>query len=203
MGRSYGRPSSYNTISYNAGSNFGGSEGHRVGESRFTEDHKVTSEFAELQASEWRTINAELVKRLSSYVESPNQKKLVSDVSSLRDQLYSDYRLAEAELRSKQRDLVFASENSDFIKSAVLSRDLVTLKARMQATQAAHHELDACMRRSKVSASSCDHVQSAQQARERGSIELGAEQIIHPEPVREEGAGRLAKIIPLRKSGSY
>ena len=158
----------------------------RPGESR------TSGEFADAQANEWRGINADLVRRLSVFVESPNTKKLVSDVLNLRDQLQSDFRAAESELHSKQRELIFAAENSDFIKAAVLSRELVLLKARVQATQAAHHELDAVVSKSKLSGH---------------SIELSDDKVVGAEHVKEQHRNQgssepqRAKVIQLRKVG--
>ena len=164
-------------------------------------DTRGANEYAELQAAEWRSVNAELVKKLSSFAESPNAKKLVSDVLHFRDHLHAEFRMAEAELKSKQRDLLFAAENSDFIKAALLSRDLVSLKARTQAAQAAHHELESVIRRSKIGGGV---------AAPSGSIELTSEQIVDeaaqskaPSVPSDDVGTRRAKIIPLRKASSF
>jgi len=73
---------------------------------------------------------------------------------------------------------------------------LVCLKARAQATQAAHHELDAVMRRSKVAGASVEKIDQDM------SIELSHDQVIEDglsEAAPSKGT-RLAKVIPLRKS---
>ncbi len=146
---------------------------------------RAAAEFADVQTNEWRGVNAELVKRLSFLVELPQTKMLISDVLALRDQLYSDFRINEADLRTKQRDLIFSSEHGDFIKAALLSRDLVVLKAKVQATQAAHHELDAVVRKSKISIR---------------PIELGRNEVLELEAANQSPP-QVAKVIQLRKIG--
>ncbi len=153
---------------------------------------KPGAELTDMQASEWRGINSDLVKRLTVYVEASSPKKLVTDVIGLRDQLHADYRSAEAELHVLQRELISASENGDFIKAAVVSRDLVVLKARVQATQAAYHELDVVLKRSKVNAP---------------PIELSHDTVIEEELdicalEQQATSPQLAKVIPLRKFGN-
>ena len=153
---------------------------------------RVGAEYADNQASEWRSVNAELVRKLSALVEGPQNRKIVPDVLALRDQLYGDFRMAEADLRSKQQELILAAENSDFIKAAVLSKDLVVLKARAQATQAAHHELDAVIRKSKIQIT--HHIEISPSG-ERTPYEEEDEDVMS-----DTGTGpALAKVIPLRK----
>jgi hypothetical protein len=60
------------------------------------------------------------------------------------------WRTSESELVQSQRELIACAERGDFIRAASLSINLVSLKARVQAGQAAHHELDMLIRRSKV-----------------------------------------------------
>jgi hypothetical protein len=49
-----------------------------------------------------------------------------------------------------QRELILSAEKGDFIRASTLSTTLVSLKARVQAGQAAHHELDTLIKKSKV-----------------------------------------------------
>jgi hypothetical protein len=162
---------------------------------------KSGSELADAQAAEWRTINAELVRKLSLLVEGPQSKKIVADVLALRDQLYGDFRMAEAELRSRQQELMSAAENGDFIKAALLSRDLVVVKARAQATQAAHHELDAVIKKSKIqvtsqgetSRSTEEFMRQQQTTGHESQADARREEVSTPQP-------SLAKVIQLRRA---
>jgi hypothetical protein len=110
---------------------------------------ETNQRFAELQANEWKIANAELLKLLSRIMDVASGKSFVRDVVGLRDRFYRDWRDAEAELHSKQCALVFAAENGDFIRSALMSEQLVIQKARMQARQAVHHEIDQVLRQSR------------------------------------------------------
>jgi len=100
-------------------------------------------EFAEQQAAQWRETNTFLVRSLTTLLE--HDGKLTKDFSGilfkLADDLQSQYSLAEAELGAKQCALIFAAENGDFTRAALLSSELISIKAQLQARQAAHHEL--------------------------------------------------------------
>lgn len=111
----------------------------------------VSSDFREVQAEEWRSVTADLLRDLTSSLENPNTRRLVSDVYAIRDRFYSDWRLAESDLHIGQRELIAASEHGDFTKAASLSTRLVRLKAKVQACQAAHHEIHDVLVKSKVS----------------------------------------------------
>jgi hypothetical protein len=109
-----------------------------------------TAELSAAQVQEWREVNSLLLRKLSEAVESPNTKKLIYDVFALRNEFQTIWRSSESDLVQSQRELIACAERGDFIRSASLSVSLVSLKARLQAGQAAHHELDMLIRRSKV-----------------------------------------------------
>jgi hypothetical protein len=109
-----------------------------------------TAELSAAQVQEWREVNSLLLRKLSEAVESPNTKKLIYDVFALRNEFQTIWRTSESELVQSQRELIACAERGDFIRSASLAVSLVSLKARLQAGQAAHHELDMLIRRSKV-----------------------------------------------------
>ena len=142
-----------------------------------------SGEFADAQIAEWKNINSELLQQLSTVLEIRNTKKVVSELFTLRDRFYSDWRMSEAEMHSRQKSLLRSAEQGDFIKAAHLSRELVSLKARVQATQAAHHELQELVDQSKAA---------------QPTIELSTDQVIH-EVEREEEQPQQAKVIPLRR----
>jgi hypothetical protein len=110
----------------------------------------MTADLSAAQVSEWREINGLLLKRLSESADTPSTKKLVYDVFALRNEFQTLWRTSEGELVQLQRELVAAAERGDFIKATGLSSSLVSLKARVQAGQAAHHELDLLIKRSRV-----------------------------------------------------
>ncbi|MCB0337179.1 MAG: hypothetical protein KDD62_12765 [Bdellovibrionales bacterium] len=137
-------------------------------------------EYQELQVLEWRELNQDLLKHLVHAVEHPSPKAMIAGVQSLRDRFYSEWRTVEAELHTNHKGLIAAAENGDFIKAALLSKSLVSQKARMQASQAAHHELQELLQNSKLSFQ---------------SMPLEQDEAPVVEPV-------MAKVIPLRKKRS-
>lgn len=139
------------------------------------------SEFTEAQVQEWKDVNVELLHSLGAAIESPGNRQLAANVFALRDRFYNEWRMAEAELHSKHKELLYVVENADFAKAAGLSRRLVVLKARVQATQAAHHELQDLIDQSRVA---------------QPTIELSQEHIVKEERVPEV---TIAKVIPLRR----
>lgn len=108
------------------------------------------SYYSELQVREWKSVNADLLKSLTGAAEADNHRELSSKIFSLRDRYYNDWRLTESELHDKQKALIMAAENGDYIKATLLGQQLVSLKARLQATQAAHHELQDVINKSGI-----------------------------------------------------
>ena len=102
------------------------------------------------QVAEWREVNSLLLRKLTEAAECPNTKKLIYDVFALRSEFQGLWRSTEAELVRSQRELIGSAEKGDFVRAATLANGLVSLKARVQAGQAAHHELDTLIKRSKV-----------------------------------------------------
>jgi len=151
-----------------------------------------TSELAELQVSEWRRVNSELLKELNLAISHPNQKRMVSEVFGIRDQFYGEWKLAEAEMHQKQQLLLEASENGDFVRASVLARDLVTLKSRTQACQAAHHEVQEVIKKGRVSQPRVSDKEELDLPEKEPTAEI--------RPTRQEI--RVAKVIPLRKGMS-
>jgi hypothetical protein len=143
------------------------------------------SEFTEMQVNEWKRINADLLHHLTAAVENPSHKQLTVDICALRERFQVDWRMAESEMHRKQRELIAASEHGDFIKASLLSNELVVIKARTQASQAAHHELSDVVKQSRPS---------------QPTIELSNENVVLDTREEEEyEEPRQAKVIPLRK----
>lgn len=99
------------------------------------------NEFADMQAIEWRNINAELVRQLTHIVDKFAAKSLALQIARMRDSLLADYRRVEAELNAEHREIIACAQRADFIRVAQLSRILISKKAFVQAAQAASHEL--------------------------------------------------------------
>lgn len=108
------------------------------------------TDLSELQVLEWRQVNSELLRQLSMALSNPNIKALTADIFMLRDRFQTEWRMAEAEQHAKQKLLLSSGEKGDFIRAATLCRELVTLKARTQAAQAAYHEIEELLLQSKV-----------------------------------------------------
>lgn len=171
-------------------------------------------EFTELQAQEWKSVNSELLRQLGAALEVPNPKKISHDVFALRDRFLSEFRTSQNELHASQKELISASEHGDFVKAAVLSRELIILKARVQATQAAQHEIEAVIRQSNISYSpielSDDHiVREPSDIFVQNSVKNTVQMLTNPESFRnvessqpEQGSLPLARVIPLRKRSS-
>ena len=56
------------------------------------------TEYQELQTSEWRQVNAELIEHLTIIVNKPNQSQASADIFALRDRYYSEWRMNESEM---------------------------------------------------------------------------------------------------------
>jgi len=168
----------------------------------------TTPELSAAQVAEWRDVNGALLKKLSEAASGASTKKLVHDVFALRNEFQTMWRASESELVKQQRELVSAAERGDFIKASGLSIALVTLKARVQAGQAVHHELDLLIKRSRV-------VRPAAELSEEGATVLSTIELLDENSVAsgvEADVARLqapiqklavggGKVIPLKRRG--
>lgn len=166
----------------------------------------ASPELSAAQVAEWREVNSLLLRKLTSAVESPSTKKVVHDVFAIRNDFQGMWRASEGELVIQQRELVAAAERGDFVKASGLAISLVSLKARVQAGQAAHHELDLLIKRSRVVRPAAEL--SEESATVLSTIELLDEQsVVEPITTRViKGGGeseRIAvgagKVIPLKR----
>lgn len=138
----------------------------------------ATPELSAAQVAEWRDVNGALLKKLTEAATSPSTKKLVHDIFALRNEFQTMWRTSESELVRQQRELVAAAERGDFIKSSGLASVLVSLKARVQAGQAVHHELDLLIKRSRV-------VRPAAELTEEGATVLSTIELLDENSVSE------------------
>ena len=164
----------------------------------------ITSELSSIQVQEWRHANTVLLTKLGEACERPNNKELVYEVFALRNEFQAIWRAAETELATGQRELIAASERGDFIRAASLSAKLACLKARVQAGQAAHHELDTLIKRTRVSQPLQSQLISDDEAALQ-TIQLLDSQVVADAPFEEEledhkvAASGGGKVIPLRR----
>jgi hypothetical protein len=139
------------------------------------------------------------LRKLSEAAEAPNTKKIIYDVFALRSEFQTLWRSTESELVQSQRELIASAESGDFIRAAVLSTALVSLKARLQAGQAAHHELDLLIKRSKVVRPAAEL--SEESATVLSTLELLDEHVVtepvRPAPLKVAVGG--GKVIPLKR----
>lgn len=169
----------------------------------------ASPELSAAQVAEWREVNSLLLRKLTESAESPSTKKLVHDIFALRNEFQAMWRTSESELVTQQRELVSAAERGDFIKASSLSTHLVSLKARVQAGQAAHHELDLLIKRSRV-------VRPATELSEESATVLSTIELLDEQSVADHSsAGDIArptlmpikmavgagKVIPLKRRG--
>jgi len=174
-----------------------------AGNASFVRMEGASAELSGAQVAEWREINGLLLRKLTEAVESPNTKKLIYDVFALRNEFHAMWRASESELVTSQRELISCAERGDFIKASSLSTLLVSLKARVQAGQAAHHELDTLIKKSRV-------VRPAAELSEEGATVLSTIELLDEQAIESEeraqpatapariavGAG---KVIPLKR----
>lgn len=179
-----------------------------AGATPITKSENVTAELSAAQVAEWREMNGMLLRKLSEAADSPNAKKLVFDVFALRNEFLTLWKASEGELVQGQRELVACAERGDFIRAASLAAKLVTLKARVQSGQAAHHELDTLIKRSRVVRPTMEMSEEA--VATLSTIELLDEQVVRESVLREDDAttappakvaAGAGKIIPLVRKG--
>ncbi len=106
-------------------------------------------EIAELQMAEWREVTGELLEKLVPCIEETNVARASQLALVLRDGFNEKWRSSEAAVHIKQKDLVRAADRGDFVKAAILSQELVRLRAQQQASQAAYNELCSVLSRSR------------------------------------------------------
>jgi hypothetical protein len=152
------------------------------------------------QVDEWREINSLLLQGLTEAAEVSAPRRAVMMLFSLRNRFQEQMRVSEADLVTRQKELVNCSQQGDFIRSATLATQLVRLKARMQAEQAAHHELLGLLKRTRGGSGAQETLVEERETREL--IELLDENIIEEDAQRARPrpvVRPLASVIPLRR----
>ena len=146
-------------------------------------------EFSDFQVTEWKEISELLVQELSSIMDIPGKRSLSADVFAVRDKFYTLWRSAEGDLKRTHAEMLHAVNKSDYCKIASLGCQLISLKARVQATKAAYNLLQDLLKKSHVA---------------QPAIELSQNQIPE-EKVEKESLQRSAKVIPLtrRHAGGF
>ncbi len=152
-------------------------------------EHAVDSiDYSVLQVQQWKEVTRDLLQKITPLLTISNNRKLVIEFYGIRDQFYNEWRLLQADLHTRQLELEAAAEGGEFVKCVNLSVDLVSLKARMQACQAAHNELQRIIENSKVSSPTAQEIES-QRIEEEEEV---AEEAPHYDPDD-------SNVIPLRR----
>lgn len=176
----------------NAGRN---NTGHNYASAQYTSSpsssgsrvNDTSREYTELQTKPWRDITSDLLNDLSLAMQKDfSVKMLCAEIYNVRDKYNSLWRSLEAELHVKQKELIRVSEAGDFIKAATLSTNLILIRSRFQASQAAYHELEELIKKSRLSSQ---------------PIELSSQDVVEERQVSliTELPETSAKVIPLRK----
>lgn len=156
-------------------------------------------EYRPLQVEEWRKATQNLLRDLSTALEQPNSRRLTVDIFALRDRFHADWRLAESEMHSLHRDIQLAVETADYIKVAQLGKVLVRLKSRVQASQAAHHEIQDVIDKSKVSEPQAITLESSSIVSEAVSNGGDISSRDSDDMYGASSSNTIAKVIPLRR----
>lgn len=114
---------------------------------------RTNGELSELQVGEWRDVNSELLRTLSTAASNLALRRVVSEVASLRDRFHSEWRSAESRIHHDQKAMIEAATQGDFMRATALGKALISAKARMQACHAAYDELSNLLALSKFSES--------------------------------------------------
>ncbi|MCB0310603.1 MAG: hypothetical protein KDD42_05180 [Bdellovibrionales bacterium] len=107
------------------------------------------SQFSTLQMKEWHQINEELLNRLEECIADANLKRAIQGAFTLRDDFHSQWRSAQSEIHRLHSQVEAALQSEDYVRCGVLSGQLVALRAREQASQAAYNEIQSVLSRSK------------------------------------------------------
>jgi len=137
---------------------------------------------SELQMAEWRAVASALCDKIGLCLEESSLKRINVASFAARDHFHALWRTSEGELHSKQAKLVKVAESGEFVKASILSLELIALKARCQACQAAYNELQNVLSKNR-----------AQRADET------TEEILLPSD--EDLPRKVANVIPLRSRG--
>ena len=105
--------------------------------------------YSDMQVQEWRRVNTALLDELTICLEEHNQKRVIGAAFAIRDRFHNEWRQAEAEMNSMQKELIRYAETADFVKASVVSRNLVSSKARTQAARGAYNEIQQVLSRNR------------------------------------------------------
>ncbi len=170
---------------------------------------KELGNYAALQLEQWQGINADLQRQLGQILDRPHTRLLGSETIEIRDRFYGMWRAFEAELRQKQVELGDSVARGDFVRAAVLAKAAVILKAREQAAEAAHHEIQQVVDRFKLCADKSDRPEERvqQSVTDQGFVDQGCAARTAGTGAGATGTGGdgvvgrpLAKVIQLRRA---
>ncbi|MCB0319609.1 MAG: hypothetical protein KDD60_01710 [Bdellovibrionales bacterium] len=119
--------------------------------------NRFEKRFSNGQIGVWRQVNEDLSRLLHDALQVSSVTSLARAAFEIRDGLYSEWRKLQSELHLKREALLHAAEGDQFVKAALYSEQLVLLKARVQATRAALHEVEKALGDTVASYSSLHH----------------------------------------------
>ena len=108
-------------------------------------------DYSDLQIKEWKDINFELVDELTILLDDfYDQKILVAKSFALLERFQVEQATISASLQKMKDELSLAINKEDFPKSAKLSIELISLKAKNQALIAVLNELNKMLEKSNI-----------------------------------------------------
>ena len=147
------------------------------------------------QMLEWRDVNQVLLEELQEAFSMYSSKQLVESVYVIRDNYQSRWRNAEAEVHVRTKKLTMAVEGGQFLHAKSLCEQLVSLKAKEDATFAAYSELQ-----SVLDSGSVVRPKNAELSRFDPTNYRKASEVQESIPLTfDDEDKKKAKIIPLRK----
>ena len=108
-------------------------------------------DYSDLQIKEWKDVNFELVDELSVLLNDfYDQKNLIAKSLALLERFQIEQVTISTSLQKMKDELSLAVNKEDFPKSAKLSVELISLKAKNQALIAVLNELNKMLEKSNI-----------------------------------------------------
>lgn len=98
--------------------------------------------YADMQLKCWRDANERLVEFLHSATKNMNLRKVASEILAYAKQCQQELENREKQLEKYHHELLTYSQNKDYVNAAIISNELIVLKANVQAEKAVLEELE-------------------------------------------------------------
>ena len=114
------------------------------------------AKLSNLQSIEWKKTNEAFLEALYQIAQIDVRPKVstvlphsklnsfknfTDELTQLMEEFYSQWRITQSILKSRQIELIAYVENSEFIKSSIISTELISLKAKMESSKAVFEEI--------------------------------------------------------------